>query len=204
MLKFKKSGILFPAILFMFLIAISSCGNTENEHVSLPQPHIIDSAWYLNQGQQITQAAFDSLSQTLQKAIAEQGMVDAIVFCQINAYPITASATTDEVVYIKRTALKYRNPENAPTDLERQILNGYFKSFNRGEELQSRILASGDTIHFFRPIKLMPLCANCHGPKENINPEVLSKINELYPNDKATGFAPGDLRGMWHVVGLSK
>jgi mono/diheme cytochrome c family protein len=36
-------------------------------------------------------------------------------------------------------------------------------------------------------------CAACHGT--NIAPGVQAKLAELYPNDQATGFKPGELRG---------
>ena len=36
-------------------------------------------------------------------------------------------------------------------------------------------------------------CAACHGT--NIAPEVKAKIAELYPDDAAVGFKPGDMRG---------
>ncbi|HCF96715.1 MAG TPA: hypothetical protein DEW46_16805, partial [Verrucomicrobia bacterium] len=38
-------------------------------------------------------------------------------------------------------------------------------------------------------------CVACHGPEEQIQPDVLAAIRAHYPNDRATGFQPGDLRG---------
>ena len=35
----------------------------------------------------------------------------------------------------------------------------------------------------------------CHGPREEISEEVIAKLDEYYPEDAATGFAEGDLRG---------
>ena len=47
---------------------------------------------------------------------------------------------------------------------------------------------------------LQPMCSACHGKKGvDILPEVVSAIDSLYPNDKATGFTAGDLRGMWKI-----
>jgi hypothetical protein len=42
------------------------------------------------------------------------------------------------------------------------------------------------------------LCLACHG--ETIDPAVAGKIAELYPEDKATGFREGDLRGAFVVI----
>ena len=41
------------------------------------------------------------------------------------------------------------------------------------------------------------VCLKCHG--ENIDPAVKAKLGELYPNDKATGYKLGDLRGAFTV-----
>jgi len=36
-------------------------------------------------------------------------------------------------------------------------------------------------------------CLKCHG--EQLDPAVQARIKELYPDDKATGYKTGDLRG---------
>lgn len=55
---------------------------------------------------------------------------------------------------------------------------------------------------FIAPIVLgNPLCLQCHGtPGEDIDPETLASIQKFYPNDKATGFKLGDLRGLWRIT----
>jgi hypothetical protein len=159
----------------------------------------VDSTYYLDKGQELTQATFDTLSKTLQNAIAERGIAGAIEFCNIEALPITDSKISQNVWEIKRTSLKVRNPLNEPNEFEQHMLAKFHRAADSGGELNNELLVRGDTVHFFRPIKLMPLCANCHGNKDLLQPDVLAKLNELYPNDKATGYSPGDLRGMWHV-----
>jgi hypothetical protein len=42
------------------------------------------------------------------------------------------------------------------------------------------------------------VCLACHG--ETIAPPIAAKINELYPQDQATGFREGDLRGAFVVT----
>jgi hypothetical protein len=46
-----------------------------------------------------------------------------------------------------------------------------------------------------------PLCLQCHGaPDAEIAPATLAAIRKLYPDDKATGYRSGDLRGLWSVT----
>ena len=50
---------------------------------------------------------------------------------------------------------------------------------------------------YVEPIRLLPQCLACHG--EQIAPDVAARLHELYPDDQATGFAVGDLRGVFWI-----
>ena len=53
---------------------------------------------------------------------------------------------------------------------------------------------------YMRAIRInTPLCLQCHGPKEDLAPEVLDRLGALYADDRATGFSEGDLRGAFVV-----
>lgn len=41
------------------------------------------------------------------------------------------------------------------------------------------------------------MCLQCHG--KLMNPEVLKKIKELYPKDKAVGYSENEVRGIWSI-----
>lgn len=49
------------------------------------------------------------------------------------------------------------------------------------------------------PIRLKPRCLVCHGPKDYLMQEVREALAEDYPDDRATGFAVGGLRGWFWV-----
>jgi hypothetical protein len=48
---------------------------------------------------------------------------------------------------------------------------------------------------YMRALPTQPLCLNCHGSPEQLTPAVLEKLKALYPDDKAVGYRPGDIRG---------
>ena len=59
--------------------------------------------------------------------------------------------------------------------------------------------ASGQpAFQYMSAIPTQKLCLGCHG--KSIAPEVKAKLAELYPEDKATGFSEGDLRGAFVVT----
>ena len=51
---------------------------------------------------------------------------------------------------------------------------------------------------YAEPIIVQPLCLSCHG--NVLAPEVANHIEEAYPDDQATGFEIGDLRGVYWVA----
>jgi hypothetical protein len=46
-----------------------------------------------------------------------------------------------------------------------------------------------------KPLIVQPVCIACHGPRENIPAEVKLILEQKYPEDRATGFLVGDVRG---------
>ena len=42
-------------------------------------------------------------------------------------------------------------------------------------------------------------CLQCHGKVDDLAPEVRDVLAKNYPQDRATGFAAGDLRGWFWV-----
>lgn len=54
-----------------------------------------------------------------------------------------------------------------------------------------------ERIGYVEPITVAPLCTTCHG--ESISPGISNAIAERYPDDEATGFTVGDLRGVFWV-----
>jgi len=54
-------------------------------------------------------------------------------------------------------------------------------------------------VRFYKPIMLQPICLNCHGPEEQLLPELKTTLDELYPEDQARNFKVGDLRGVFRV-----
>ena len=48
---------------------------------------------------------------------------------------------------------------------------------------------------YVEPIVTQPLCLACHG--SSLAPEIAERLAADYPDDRATGFEVGDLRGVF-------
>jgi len=158
-------------------------------------------------GDSITKLAGAVFMDKIAEKYSEGGYEAAAEFCSMNAYPLTDSLANEYKVFLKRVSNKNRNPENAPADLEKQILDAYEYSVEHGDELGSNVqfIRPGDTILFNKPIQIpSELCLNCHGKAGQISEEVQTVLQQEYPKDQATGYKVGDIRGMWSLKFLKK
>lgn len=180
----------------------SSCQNTspnENSYSNstiFEQKIAINNDSLINLGQSIAKKTFQTLSSHLKKQIETGGVDSAISYCNVNAIPLTNSLSNRHNVSIKRVAKKYRNQANALSDEEASIFEKYKNNELQGATIQMN--NEGKQV-FYSPIKLQPLCVICHGTKEQIG-ENYTLISQLYPDDKAIGFVPDELRGMWSIT----
>jgi hypothetical protein len=175
--------------------------------LSLVQAQAQDSDM-LTQSRAVTQAMLKELGQKLQSSMAEGGAINAIGVCHLQAPDIANRASTNSQAKISRVGTRARNPVmGVPNDWQAKALAQFDAALARGEKpadiefAETVNTVSGKEFHFAKPIVLQPMCVSCHGSPEQISPEVKAKLNELYPNDKAVGFQPGQLRG---VVVLSR
>jgi hypothetical protein len=140
-----------------------------------------------------------SLQGELFAAMKDGGPVKALEVCRTRASQITKAASTGTPWKIGRTALKVRNPQNAPDAWEAAKLEEFRKRRAAGEELAALeawevVEAEGRrTFRYVKAIGTTSPCLNCHG--SDLKPEVAAKVKELYPEDQAVGFAAGQLRG---------
>lgn len=186
----------YAYILIVSALTGISCHQPDTVHITTND--------YRAQGDSIIKATFDTLRNALTSAIHNKGVQGAVAYCNENAYPITA-ALASENISIKRVAEKYRNPQNAPDSTDAIQWKIFVTAKANGDSLQPTIITNKNTVHYYKPMLLQPMCSACHGKKGvDILPEVVSTIDSLYPNDKATGFTAGDLRGMWKISFVQK
>ena len=144
------------------------------------------------------------LKSTLQASIKADGPVKAISVCNEKAPKLAQKVSTEKGMEVARTSLKVRNELNAPDAWELAVLEQFEQRKAKGEPVKT-IEYSETTTHngnkVFRYMKAIPaddVCLMCHG--ETVADSLLTEINKLYPNDKATGFKKGDIRGAFTVV----
>jgi len=162
-----------------------------------------DTAW-VDQSRQLALQLGGQLKAELSKAIAEGGPMAAINVCYLRAPEIAAQLSQASGARVGRTALRVRNPSNAPDELERSVLEQFATDLGSGpvdRPLEAVFeIRRGDAVErrYMRAIPTDALCLTCHG--KSIAPELAAAIARDYPKDQATGFEQGQLRGAFSVV----
>lgn len=150
-------------------------------------------------------AAFGkALKSELVAGMRSGGPLAAIEVCNTRAPAIAEAVSLDQGMQVSRVSIKNRNPGNAPSDWQEVVLLDFEERVEMGEDAgglswqETVETGQGKEYRFMKAIPTGAVCLACHG--KTLAPEVQSAIAELYPEDKATGFSEGDLRGAFVVV----
>ncbi|MDX1701061.1 MAG: DUF3365 domain-containing protein [Melioribacteraceae bacterium] len=146
------------------------------------------------------------LKSVLMQNMKAGGPLKAVNVCSDTAAQLTSSFSERMGVQVKRFSIKNRNSENYPDKFEQEFLE-YFEQLQSTDRLSAdshllkRVESEGKyNLIFVKPIVIAAPCLNCHGSEDQISDEVNLVLQEKYPNDKATGYNIGDLRGAISVT----
>ena len=163
-----------------------------------------DNQQLVNETRGAMKALGSELKATLQSSMKSEGPVKAISVCNVQAPKLAQKVSTEKGMEVGRTSLKTRNPLNAPDPWELSVLEQFEHRKAEGEALKtieySEIVQhNGNRV--FRYMKAIPtddVCLMCHG--KQIPEDLSAQLEKLYPDDQATGFSNGDIRGAFTVV----
>ena len=145
-----------------------------------------------------------TLKQELQKGMQEGGPINAVSVCNLTAPGIANTYSARKGWVVGRTSLKTRNPNNSPDAWERAVLESFEKRKAAGEDPKKlefhEIIETNDhrELRYMKAIPTAGLCLACHG--ETLDLQVKTRIQTLYPHDKATGYKAGDIRGAFTIT----
>ncbi len=145
-----------------------------------------------------------ALQTELKGAMKAGGPVAAIGVCNTQAMPITAQVSADHGMTLSRVSLKNRNPANAANDWQLAVLEDFEKKKLAGKDItklawsETVKVGDGQEFRFMKAIPTGEVCLKCHGTQ--IAPEVSQVLASLYPEDRATGYKEGDIRGAFVVT----
>ena len=133
-------------------------------------------------------------------ALDREGSAGAIAFCADSAQVRTARHAAQGVT-VRRVGTRLRNPANAAADSVEAALLARFAAAHAAGAAPAEVVEEltgpgGRELLYARPILVAERCTACHGDPAGFDPVVRQVLADRYPEDAATGYAPGDLRGM--------
>ena len=174
---------------------------------AVAQKSAVDAAKRQQKARETALTLAERLRSQLAAAIKSGGMVSALGLCQTISPDLVTSANDEFGFETGRTALRLRNPENAPAEWELKVLQQFPSQIATGTEpaklefAETVTTAEGDKLfRYIKPIMTADMCLGCHGT--DVKPDVKAEIARYYPEDKAMGFKLGELRGAFSLVQL--
>lgn len=147
-------------------------------------------------------ALIQKLGGELKAAINEKGPEGAISVCKERAPQIAADMSKQFNFDVKRVSPKNRNPAGVPDAWEAEAQAGLEKRLAAGEKPETldtwQIVSTpgGKQFRYAKALPVQPVCLTCHGGPADIPEGVKARLAAEYPLDKATGYAPGMVRGI--------
>jgi len=184
-------------------VLVVGCGPPEAEG----PPNALDAqdaARAMEMGAPAADALAQGLVGRLQEAMEEGGPAGAVDFCAQEALELTHQIQDDHdpSLEVKRTTLRWRNPANAPDAWEERVLQ-YLDRLERSDPdaVPTELTAAGPdgSLRYYRVLRTAGMCLQCHGDIPSLPSEVQQIVRERYPDDRATGYREGDLRGVIRV-----
>jgi hypothetical protein len=196
---------LFTVIVFLF----AACGEAPprpNAQVVAPEPpapnEVVDpkaDALALAKATDAGARLGAALKGRLTQAMLD-GPDAAMTACSDEAQGLTAQVRGESGVRVGRASLKLRNPTNSGPDWVQAWLTANEGKPGAEAALSSEVTTTPDGrfARVIRPITVEAGCVTCHGDPAAIPPPVKALLTARYPEDAATGYKVGDLRGaLW-------
>ncbi len=145
----------------------------------------------------------NQLGQKLKGSIANEGPLAAVSVCKEAAPAIAKGLSAQHGAQVTRVGTRVRNPKmGVPNAWQKEALAEFEARLEKGEkptELEYWKVVDGSDgkreLRYAKAIVTQQLCVTCHGRPEDIPAPLLEKIRAEYPDDQATGYSVGKLRG---------
>lgn len=145
----------------------------------------------------------NQLGQKLKGALASDGPIAAVSVCKEVAPAIAKGLSAQHGAQVARVGTRARNSKmGIPNGWQKEALAEFDARIAQGDKPGDleywKVVDGADgkrELHYAKAIVTQPLCVTCHGKAEDIAAPLMEKIRAEYPDDQATGYSVGKLRG---------
>ena len=191
--------VLAASVMTAFLLGVSGIPAARSPAAAASEPRQPPFPAETAKAEQAMNELQQALMVKLKAAMETGGPAAAVEVCRTEARTIADAVAKRQGLELGRTSHRLRNPANAPRPWARDIVEGSAGVKAAAERI--RVVDLGERVGVLRPIGTAETCTRCHGPADDVRRVLGGVLASAYPQDRATGFAPGDLRGwMWAEV----
>lgn len=154
------------------------------------------------EAQQVTKELVSQLGAALKQALTESGPEGAISVCRDTAPMLANSLSRRTGWKVGRVSLQARNPLIGQPDAWEQKVLLHFDYEAAGGASAAKLTVAeivtepeADYFRYMKALPVKPLCLTCHGTESAIPASVQARLAQEYPNDAATGYFAGQIRG---------
>ncbi len=187
------------ALLFAAL-ALLSCQNRGPDFLPMNEEEI---QVYKEKGAMISGSLISAMQIELKRELMAGGPVGAVDYCNLRALELTDSLARAHGVQLRRVSEKLRNPLNAPDLADARALRVFRSHVDMStppaEVMQKFHRGQREIVRYYKPLFVAAPCMNCHGDAAGFSGDLSAALQERYPADQATGYSPGDWRGLLRV-----
>jgi cytochrome c551/c552 len=143
------------------------------------------------------------LGQKLKAAMSTDGPVAAVSVCKESAPAIARQLSIANDAKVTRVGTRVRNQNmGVPNAWQKEALTQFEARLSQGEKAPDieywQVAENGhgkSELRYAKAIAIQPQCLSCHGSAQDIAAPLTEKLRIEYPNDQATGYSVGQLRG---------
>ncbi len=143
------------------------------------------------------------LGQKLKAAMSTDGPVAAVSVCKESAPAIARQLSIANDAKVNRVGTRVRNQNmGVPNAWQKEALTQFEARLLQGEKAADieywQVADNGhgkSELRYAKAIAVQPQCLSCHGSAQDIAAPLAEKLRIEYPNDQATGYSVGQLRG---------
>ena len=143
------------------------------------------------------------LGQKLKAAMSTDGPVAAVSVCKESAPAIARQLSIASDAKVTRVGTRVRNQNmGVPNAWQKEALTQFEARLSQGEKAADiefwQVADNGhgkSELRYAKAIAVQPQCLSCHGSAQDIAAPLAEKLRIEYPNDQATGYSVGQLRG---------
>jgi len=191
-----------PQLLTASLYLVAHCMLVHVSAIADTTPSNLESTT-VDSTRSIASQLLNSLGQKLKTAMSTDGPVSAVSVCKEAAPAIANSLSAEHGVQITRVGTRVRNQKMGHANAwQKEALTQFEERLALGEKPADleywKVVETTNgkrELHYAKAIVTQPQCLTCHGQTQDIPAALVEKIRLEYPNDQATGYSAGKLRG---------